>query len=251
MTKAFVTNTALPAVSWHPWLACSYNDTVAIFRFRLSDNLTPDDQLAELQPHEISHAQRYHRQEDRIRYIYTRRIVRILVGRYLNQVPNSIRFTTGINKKPEIKDNTDWHINVSHSGNWILLAIATASVGVDIEKINPDIRFEDMLPSSFSQNEQQYIETSSNARFSFYELWTRKEALVKATAKGLDDDFAQVPSLDGVHTIENNLIGASGDWTVRSFTVSEDYSAAVAYRPMVGLPTFYTVDSGVFISHSS
>ncbi|QDK79704.1 4'-phosphopantetheinyl transferase superfamily protein [Spirosoma sp. KCTC 42546] len=246
MSNAFITNTVLTGFLWHPWSACSFDDKVAVFRFQLSDDLLFDDQLPELQPHEMSRAQRYHRQEDRIRYSYTRLILRMLVGRYLKQEPASIHFTTGINKKPEIKGNTSLHINVSHSGNWILVAIGKASVGVDIEKINLGMTFQDMLSASFSQEEQQYVNASVDPRFAFYELWTRKEALVKATAKGLDDDFPRMPSLNGIHPIDSKLIGAAGDWTVASFAVSEAYPAAVAYRPMANYPTFYTLDSSLF-----
>lgn len=251
MPNAFVTNTSLPALVWHPWSACTLDDAVAVFRFQLSDDLLPDNQLPELQPYEISRAQQYHRQEDRMRYSYTRRILRILVGRYLKQEPNSIQFATGINKKPEIKDTTDWHINVSHSGNWILAAIGKESVGVDTEKINLDMPFQDMLSASFSQEEQRYVNESSDSRSAFYELWTRKEALVKATAKGLDDDFPQVPSLKGIHTIDSKLIGTVGNWTVAGFTVADAYLGAVAYRPMAEFPTFYTLDSGLFNRYTS
>ncbi|WP_227687174.1 4'-phosphopantetheinyl transferase family protein [Spirosoma arboris] len=246
MSDVIVTNTVLPSVSWQPLSVCSYNDPVAVFRFRVVSSSLPDNQQTELQPHEISQAQRYHRQEDRNRYIYTRRMVRILVGHYINQEPSEIEFTLGINKKPEINGNTSWHLNVSHSGDCIVVAIGNASVGVDTERINPDFMFQDMLFQSFSQPEQAYIKASHDSRFAFYDLWTRKEALVKATAKGLDDDFQHIPSLNGIHPIGSDLIGASGNWTVTSFMVFDEYPAAVAHRPIAELPTFYTLDHSVF-----
>ncbi|MVM36999.1 4'-phosphopantetheinyl transferase superfamily protein [Spirosoma sp. HMF3257] len=131
-------------------------------------------------------------------------------------------------------------------GGWITVAIGKSSIGVDIERINPDFPFQDVLAQSFSQEEQAYVAASADSRFAFYDVWTRKEALVKATAKGLDDDFQQVPALDGIHQISSDLIGAVGDWTVLSFPVSDAYPAAVAYRPMADMPKFYTLDKCIF-----
>lgn len=244
MPDAFLTSTTLSAVSWQPLSACSYADTVAIFRFHVANAV--DYQYPELRDHEVEQAQRYHRQEDRLRYIYTRRILRTLLGRYVNKHPHELCFSKGINKKPELDDNAGWFMNVSHSGDWIAVAIAKSSVGVDTEWVNPDFTFQDIVPQSFSQQEQAYIEASANRRFAFYDLWTRKEALVKATAKGLDDDFVQVPALGGTHVLDSRLIGASGSWMVAGFSISDDYPAAIAYRLINEVPKFYTVDSGLF-----
>ncbi|GAB3947686.1 hypothetical protein GCM10028805_20400 [Spirosoma harenae] len=190
-------------------------------------------------------AQRFRRQEDRNRFLYTRYILRTLLSNYLKQCPDQILFTTGINGKPEMKNNPSWCFNVSHSGNWILIAVGTGNVGIDIEKIDPDFSFQDIVSLQFSLEEQRYIAVSSMPRLAFYKIWTRKEALLKATAKGMDDDFAQIPSLDGSHTKESKLIGATDDWTVGSFGVSECYSAAVAYSALHQKPKFYTLESGL------
>ena len=245
-TKPLVSCAAFQTVTWLNWPLCPYNDALAIFRFILPDGQPAPYQQTWLNADEISRAHRYHREVDRNRFLYTRSILRVLLGNYMNLHPNEIFFTTSINKKPVIKNNTNWHINISHSGDWILIAISKTDVGVDVEKVIPDFAFQDMLSSSFSQEECQHIEASANSRLLFYELWVRKEALVKATAKGLDDDFAQIPSVDGVHQLEGDLLGATGNWTVRSFHVVDAYPAAVAYKTMSELPTFYTLNNDLF-----
>jgi 4'-phosphopantetheinyl transferase len=245
VTDAYVSCAALPATHWLAESACPYTDAMAVFRFGLADKITPDYEKTALQPDEISRARRFHRAEDRNRFIYGRHMVRTLAGRYTCQQPDEICFTAGANQKPEIKDSDCWHINVSHAGQWILVAIGVTSVGVDVEENNPYFAFQDVLTHSFTAVEQQYIE-ANDARSLFYRSWTRKEALVKATGKGLDDDFQRVPCLDGRHRIGSNVIGATGQWRVNSFMVSEGYSAAVAYSEWEGIPEFYTLDSGLF-----
>jgi 4'-phosphopantetheinyl transferase len=235
-------------VPWLHWSDCLYDDVVAVFRFQLLTSVPISPYLnALLQPDEAKRADRYFRHEDRQRFIYARSILRILSGNYINQSPEQIRFTIGRNKKPMLAGDTGWHINVSHSGNWILLAIGKVSVGVDVEKIDLQFAFQDILPNSFGRVEQDYIEMGTHAHWRFYQLWTRKEALLKATGKGMDDDFCQVPSLDGFHMTESRVIGETGSWLVKSFSVSPDYLAAVAYQATVQIPKFYTIDSGLFI----
>ncbi|GAB3768732.1 4'-phosphopantetheinyl transferase superfamily protein [Spirosoma horti] len=199
-----------------------------------------------LQPDEISRAERYHRTEDRQRFIYARGWLRVLTGRYTGQVPKQVRFTKDANNKPALLGNTDWHVNVSHSGNWILLAVGKVSLGVDVEQIQTSFSFNDILPASFSQAEQAYVKADTDSRRRFYQVWTRKEALIKATGKGMDDDFSQVPALDGLHRTESRIIGGTGDWQVAGFVVSADYMGAVAYQATVETPKFYTLESGLF-----
>ncbi|WP_018620645.1 4'-phosphopantetheinyl transferase family protein [Spirosoma luteum] len=250
VTDTFVSCATLPATHWISESACPYTDSMAVFRFWLADKIPPDYEKTALQPDEIIRAGRFRRAEDRNRFVCARHMVRTLAGRYTHQRPGDICFTVGKNQKPEIKDSDRWHINVSHAGQWVLVAIGVTSVGVDVEENNPDFAFQDVLAHSFTAVEQQYIE-ANDSRLLFYRSWTRKEALVKATGKGLDDDFQRVPCLDGRHLIERELIGAAGPWSVSSFRVSDGYSAAIAYGDWEGIPKFYTLDSGLFDQQES
>ncbi|GAB2587998.1 4'-phosphopantetheinyl transferase family protein [Spirosoma areae] len=236
---------------WHPLSACSYNDALAVFRFRLPNRSSGVEWQTLLPSDERRRAQRFHREEDRRRFLYTRSVLRLLLGNYLNQLPETIQLTTGLTKKPQLADSTAWQFNVAHSGQWSLIAIGKESVGIDVEKIVADFSFQDMIPSTFSRQEQSQIEITADrlrrdARQLFYQFWTRKEALIKATAKGLDDDLSRIPALEGVHQVDRALLGDNSDWVVRSFALADDYPASVAYRSVASYPTFYTIKSGLF-----
>ncbi|AUD03906.1 4'-phosphopantetheinyl transferase family protein [Spirosoma pollinicola] len=234
-------------ISWLSLPDCSYKDDIAVFRFDLVEGAFVSPYLTSLlQPDEINRAERYHRSEDRKRFIHSRGILRILAGNYTAQAPDQIRFIKGPNKKPALAGDTGWHINVSHSGGWALFAIGQVSVGVDVEKINPGFSFQEILPASFSPEEQAYINGETDAYQRFYQLWTRKEAFVKATGKGMDEDFFRIPSLTGLHAAESRLLGGSGNWNVGSFEVASGYSAAVAYQELPEIPKFYALNSVLF-----
>lgn len=243
----------LPAVSWLYWPGYPLvDDPVAVFRFHLPERLFISPELfALLQPDEISRAERYHRAEDRQRFVYARALLRVVTGRYTRQVPKQVRFTKGANNKPVLVGNTGWQMNVSHSGNWILLAVGKVSVGVDVEQLQPQFSVDDILSTSFSQAEQTYVRSGADSRRRFYQLWTRKEALIKATGKGMDDYFSQVPALDGLHQTDRQIIGGAGDWQVTGFPISADYLGAVAYQETVETPKFYTLESGLLVDLES
>lgn len=244
MYAASVTCTAFQDVTWLAGPVDSFTDELAVFRVALSDSTALMAQLRKLlSADEIARAARYRRPEDQLRFSGTRGMLRVLLAQYTQQPADRIEFVAGVNRKPELKASAGWHFNVSHSGNWLLIAIGKPRVGVDLEWANPDFSFRDVLPTSFSPNEQEHIEACPDARLCFYRLWTRKEALVKATAKGMDDAFNQIPSLMGTHPADNQLIGQDGHWTVLSFTVADGYPAAVAHDgPSVIIPRFYALN---------
>lgn len=149
-------------VTWKDGAGCGYTDELAVFRFRMisdTDGSSFGDKI--LQPDEQQRAQRYFRDEDRQRFVYGRSLLRIVCGQYTNQPPQTVRFVPGAHGKPDLQGDSGWHVNVSHSGDWILLAVGRMKVGVDVEKITPQFAFEDMLINSFSQEEQAYCSAST------------------------------------------------------------------------------------------
>ena len=83
--------------------------------------------------------------------------------------------------KPYVKGIKECHFNLSHSGDWLLLAVGDAPVGADIEKITK-IRPKTM-EQYFTQSEQD--EVKKNGAASFFEIWTQKESYVKYTGEGI------------------------------------------------------------------
>ena len=82
--------------------------------------------------------------------------------------------------KPYI-ENCAYHFNISHSGDWLLLAVGDAPVGADIEKITK-IRPK-TVEKFFSKIEQDRVE--KEGKNAFFEIWTQKESYVKYTGEGM------------------------------------------------------------------
>jgi 4'-phosphopantetheinyl transferase len=81
------------------------------------------------------------------------------------------------------------HFNVSHSKGHVVLVKATCPVGIDIEEIR-EVK-QDLIDFVCSPEEKTYIDNEEK----FFEVWTNKEAILKAKGIGLRNDLKGVPSL--------------------------------------------------------
>ncbi|OCX50254.1 hypothetical protein BEL04_23375 [Mucilaginibacter sp. PPCGB 2223] len=211
--------------------------SVDVWRIAISKNiLAVNDMQALLSDDEHQRATRYYQQTDRERFIISRGALRMLLGRYLNTHARAIVFEIGADKKPFVKNGArrDIHYNTAHSGDYILIAIAKEPVGVDVECLEPMFPYQDILRHSFGHDEINCIAGSTDPLKIFYTLWTRKEALLKATGKGIDDDMKHIPCTDGRHSVANSLIRSDNNWLITSFDVDKNYVGALAFgRPGV------------------
>ena len=183
-------------------------------------------------------AARFRLEEDRNRFITGRHALRLLLTQYLAGA-RAIILPSPLGGKPFLSESDSTiAFNLSHSGNWILLAFAKQELGIDIEKINPDFIYQDLLDEHFSEEEKSFIQLSIDPLVTFYFLWTRKEALTKGWGTGLQENLKQVGVLDGFHHQMNNQV-----WRLSSLFLSSEYPAALAYA---GLPkNIFYFDGGL------
>ncbi|WP_394338991.1 4'-phosphopantetheinyl transferase family protein [Mucilaginibacter xinganensis] len=92
-------------------------------------------------------ANRFYQLKDRNRYIISRIILRMILGKYLNLMPAAIQFSAGKNNKPQVKNIPPLKLeyNMSHSADAILLAVSDSAIGADIEFINQSFGFNEVL----------------------------------------------------------------------------------------------------------
>jgi len=94
----------------------------------------------------------------------------------------------GDNQRPVFADTTLPDFNISHSQQYIAVAICSAGkIGLDIESIRPRKSLLNIANSHFSPSEYQYLASLNEAEQikTFWQLWTSKEAALKLSAKGV------------------------------------------------------------------
>jgi 4'-phosphopantetheinyl transferase len=230
----------LTDITWETAATCDFtiNNHVDLWRVSVSANLPLlTNFLATLRPEEIARANRYYRIGDRNTFIISRGATRDILGKYLSLQPSSIEFELGINKKPYVKNDQDLHFNISHSGDWILIGISNSEIGVDTELINKAFAYKEILPYNFSAREVDYI-NQDRSLSRFFMLWTRKEALIKATGEGLNDNLKLITCLDGIHFTQSNIISSANDWLINTFKLNENYLASIATNSKIDIIRF-------------
>ena len=87
------------------------------------------------------------------------------------------------NGKPCFKDYNNLFFNLSHSNSAVACAIADKPVGIDLQYMRDfDIK---LARRFFTKDEQDFINQSKDTKVAFYTIWTKKEAFLKCTGKGL------------------------------------------------------------------
>src|SRR3569833_1031623 len=86
-----------------------------------------------------------------------------------------------IHKRPYFDSGVDF--NISHYGNLVICCgITHGMIGVDIEQIKTGNL--DEYPDYFTSNEWEYIYGHTDKLEGFFNLWSRKEAVLKAIGTG-------------------------------------------------------------------
>ncbi|WP_211443800.1 4'-phosphopantetheinyl transferase family protein [Collimonas humicola] len=156
-----------------------------------------DSQLLEayrqlLSAEERRRLQRFLREPDRHRYLVTRALVRTVLARFTGVAPECLRFKENRYGKPALcgmdANNRTLSFNLSHCGDMIVLALTRdRELGVDVENIALRPAPINIAKRFFAEVEVIDLEELSTAAQSerFFELWTLKEAYVKARGMGL------------------------------------------------------------------
>ncbi len=183
-------------------------------------------QLDLLSLEERQRAEQLHLLEDRRRFLAGRLLLRTLLSRYTGIPPQDISLDRTASGKPYWRDPPlPLQFNLSHSRERVLVGLMwQARIGVDLEWIRPVPRWQRIARRYFSAAEQARLLACPPAERErvFLELWTQKEALLKAMGVGLARARA-----------------AAGDpcWLTLPLRVAEGYVAAVAMERLeVGGP---------------
>jgi len=181
---------------------------------------------------ECERAARFRMPDDQDRFTVTRGILRTILGDYLHRPAAEIEFAANENGKPAIV-NAPIRFNVSHSGDYALLAFAEdVEVGVDVERqrggrVVADLARRVLSPAEFARFDAL---AERDREKTFFQIWTLKESVLKAMGSGLS--VAPESIEVAFYPDEPKLLGSDGgEWTVRSLSIGDDnYAAAVAVK---------------------
>lgn len=127
----------------------------------------------------------------RKQFVISRGLLRVLLSSTIQKQAQEISIHYEEKGKPFVQeeiDNKSIEFNISHSNNYVLIAITLANkVGVDIEAINPGMKFIPLAKRFFSEKESSALLNISEETQcdTFYRIWARKESFIKVTGEGV------------------------------------------------------------------
>lgn len=149
-----------------------------------------------LNAQEMSRANRFVHADVRRRFIMCRSQLKHLLAGDLGLEPGGVVLRYERWGKPQLAQSSKpaLHFNVSHSGEWALIVLAQAPVGVDLELVNQRTQYRAIASQILSQREQLMWQKLPlpQQETSTLRLWVCKEALLKAMGLGIAEGLKQV-----------------------------------------------------------
>ena len=144
------------------------------------------------------------------RFLAGRAALRTVLAGYLRQDPAAIQLLAGPSGKPALAHGPAF--NLSHSESVALIAVdSEREVGVDVECLRRVPEAADIVARHFTPRERARYASAAAAvqPETFLELWTQKEAYLKALGVGMDD-ASLLEDPDPRHWLVHRLAGPAG-----------------------------------------
>lgn len=126
-------------------------------------------------------------------------------------------------KKMRPSFNDTWDFNISHTQGCVVCVMTRDyRVGVDVEKLTA-LNMTD-FDGQWTIRERQRLNESHEPIKTFYWLWTRKEAVLKADGRGL-----HIP-LDTIDVLSNSVEVEGTTWHIESVPIAHHYHCSVAHN---------------------
>jgi 4'-phosphopantetheinyl transferase len=188
---------------------------------------------------ELARAAKFHFEKDQKKFIVTRGVLRTILGRYLGNKPDELRFEyTSFGKPLLATDRGHGAItfNLSHSDEIALVAVTRSRrIGIDVERIRHNIDVGQIANRFFSSDEIRSLDKLqvTDRPELFFQYWVRKEALIKAMGEGLSFPMEQcdVSSINGMFLSPTKLSVENKEgscWHVQDLFPGDGYAAAIA-----------------------
>lgn len=183
MTEKLIERLSISRNEIHVW--CAFCDSVV-------DEQLLSRYLQVLSKEESLQYKRFLREKDQKQYLLTRALLRSVLSLYHSDLrPADWLFKRNSYGKPFI-DNTlhknDLSFNLSHTDNLVVLAVTlNHNIGIDAEHLLKTTNFLNTAKKVFTHHEYEQLQSlpPSERMRRFMDIWTLKEAYVKARGIGL------------------------------------------------------------------
>ena len=180
-----------------------------------AEKYTYDRLYEKASPERKQRADRYRRQEDKLRCVTADALLKTALGM------DAFCIAKHGSGKPYIQSREGFYYNLSHSGRYVVIAWGDSEVGVDVQQQDGSVKIQALAKRFFTEGEQVYIQQDLPR---FYEIWTKKESYLKYTGEGLRRELSSFSVLapeDGIRYHHQTL---EGGYSLSLCTTEPDYT---------------------------
>lgn len=164
--------------------------------------------------------------KDKIRALVSEILLRTIFIKDFGLSDKNIEISRNEYGKPYLQEYEEFNFNISHSGDFVVCAIDSNPIGVDIEQIT-DIDFKSIMKSFFQEDDIEFVLSGDESQqlHRFYDIWTLKESYIKAEGKGLS-----IPLRSFGFKINDGcikLVNGAKEYSFKSFDGVKGYKMAV------------------------
>ena len=170
-------------------MACS----IDLFYCLNNNKIVSSDSIFQyLRKEEIERASRFLFTKDKILYMNSHAFLNRELSKRTKVNFENLNISTNQFDKPYVSGSSTF-FNLSQSHNfWSIGFCEGVEIGIDIEWINEKKNFGDIIHYYFTAKEQTEVEEAKVPVSKFFEIWTRKEALLKALGVGISYPLNQI-----------------------------------------------------------
>jgi 4'-phosphopantetheinyl transferase len=186
----------------------------------------------------VSKANFYLKEPDKLRYILGRMLIRKMLVDFgfPGTVLHELKYD--LNERPYV--NRTFDFNISHSEDIVIGAISGDSkLGIDVEKIE-ERNLNELKEIILNNRERANLYLTKDPVRYLYDIWTLKEALLKAVGIGLKGSINEI-------LILNESVHYDGlRWSYIKLGISSDYSCHLVYNRQTTIQTKNLTISDLF-----
>ncbi|TYP72402.1 4'-phosphopantetheinyl transferase family protein [Paenibacillus methanolicus] len=145
---------------------------------------------AALTEEEMDRYRAYRTDLKRKEFLLGRLLMKSLLGRKYGMSPHDVKLNQTAYGKPAFPG--EWQFNLTHANGVVACALVRhRRVGIDLEYMEASNL--NLVGHVCSQEERNYVQANAGSELhAFYEIWTKKEALIKAAGTGFAMDPKEI-----------------------------------------------------------
>jgi 4'-phosphopantetheinyl transferase len=208
--------------------------------FRLTQSMSTqevEESRSVLSFEERARADRFAFDRDRRDFIAAHALLRGALSYHGGLTPDVWSFASEATGKPYLVGHSELQFNIAHTRGLVACALSiTGPVGIDVESIDIERDIESVWENNFASSEITELKACEEGgirQARFTELWTLKEAYLKALGTGLGQPLDEIafrfPGASRLRGVAKDNSSHAG-WRFGLFAPLDNYRLAVAVR---------------------